>query len=50
MEDGSYISGAFHWHVEIFPNAFPTAGFEWASDFFMSPLTAEQCASALKDA
>lgn len=46
-EDCSYIPHAYHWHIEILPHAWPTGGFEWGGDFFLSPPTPEDCAKIL---
>lgn len=37
----------FHWHLEILPQVFPVAGFEWASGFFYNPVAPEVAARYL---
>ena len=37
----------FHWHLEILPQIFRIAGFEWASGFFCNPVPPEMAARCL---
>lgn len=37
----------FHWHLEILPQIWPVAGFEWASGFFYNPTPPEAAAKRL---
>jgi UDPglucose--hexose-1-phosphate uridylyltransferase len=39
----------FHWHVEILPQLWPIAGFEWASGFFYNPTPPEAAARRLAE-
>jgi UDPglucose--hexose-1-phosphate uridylyltransferase len=41
------IEEDFHWHLEILPQIWPVAGFEWASGFFYNPTPPELAARAL---
>lgn len=41
------IDQDFHWHLEILPQIFPIAGFEWASGFFYNPVSPEAAAKYL---
>ncbi len=41
------IDQDFHWHLEILPQIFPIAGFEWASGFFYNPVSPETAAQRL---
>jgi UDPglucose--hexose-1-phosphate uridylyltransferase len=39
----------FHWHLEILPQLWPIAGFEWASGFFYNPTPPEAAARRLAE-
>jgi UDPglucose--hexose-1-phosphate uridylyltransferase len=39
----------FHWHLEILPQIWPAAGFEWASGFFYNPVSPEAAARLLAE-
>jgi len=41
------IDDDFHWHLEILPQIWPVAGFEWASGFFYNPTPPEAAAKTL---
>jgi UDPglucose--hexose-1-phosphate uridylyltransferase len=38
----------YHWHIEIIPILSKTAGFEWASGYYVNPLPPEQAAEWLR--
>ncbi len=41
------IEHDFHWHMEILPQIFPVAGFEWASGSFYNPVSPDLAAKCL---
>ena len=41
------IEQDFHWHLEILPQVFRIAGFEWGSGFFYNPVSPELAAKCL---
>jgi len=43
----STIEQDFHWHLEILPQIYRIAGFEWASGFFYNPVPPEMAAKCL---
>ncbi len=40
----------FHWHLEILPQIWQAAGFEWASGFYYNPMPPEAAAKLLAEA
>jgi UDPglucose--hexose-1-phosphate uridylyltransferase len=40
----------YHWHVEIIPKLTKVAGFEWATGFYLNPVSPEEAAQVLRDA
>ncbi len=40
----------YHWHFEIFPRLTKIAGFEWATGFYINPLSPEAAAGFLREA
>ncbi len=38
----------YHWHVELMPRLTKTAGFEWATGFYINPVSPEQAAELLR--
>ena len=39
----------YHWHVEIIPKLTRVAGFEWATGFYLNPVSPEEAAQVLRD-
>ena len=39
----------YHWHVEIIPKLTKVAGFEWATGFYVNPVSPEEGAQVLRD-
>ena len=44
------ISRRFSWQLELFPRISTPAGFEWATGWFINPLSPEESAKILRDA
>ena len=42
-------SESYHWHIEILPRLTGTAGFEWATGFYINPLSPEHAARLLRE-
>jgi UDPglucose--hexose-1-phosphate uridylyltransferase len=40
----------YHWHVELMPKLTRTAGFEWATGFYINPTSPEEAAQVLRNA
>jgi UDPglucose--hexose-1-phosphate uridylyltransferase len=40
----------YHWHVEVMPKLTRTAGFEWATGFYINPTSPEEAAQVLRNA
>jgi UDPglucose--hexose-1-phosphate uridylyltransferase len=39
----------YHWHIEFMPKLTRTAGFEWGSGFYITPITPELAANYLRE-
>jgi UDPglucose--hexose-1-phosphate uridylyltransferase len=45
----STIEEDYHWHIEITPSLTKVAGFEWGTGFYISPVSPEEAAKALRE-
>ncbi len=43
------INCDYHWHIELMPRLTKIAGFEWATGFYINPVSPEQAAIALRE-
>ncbi len=42
------ITYDYHWHIELMPRLTKIAGFEWATGFYINPVSPEQAAASLR--